>query len=278
MKINCIWKGPAALAEGPVWDASNKILYWIDIAEHQLHSLKLETSEHHSWKMPALIGAIDLDKDGNLMAGVGDHIVKIEMPSGKVTKLIDVIKGDSELRLNDGKFDRHGRFWVGVAHAATESPRGGLYRYDPDGSLHHMETGITISNGLGWSPDDATFYYTDSLRHVIYRYDFDAGSGAISNREIFVEVPETMVPDGLTVDEEGYVWSAQWNGSKVICFTPEGVVDREIEFPTSRVTSCTFGGADLKTLFVTSCSRDVGETETLPEPAGALFSTVLTNS
>ena len=167
MQVECIWQGPASLAEGPVWH--QQTLFWIDIVEKKLHCLNPKTSEHREWQMPDLIGALDAYTEDSLIAGIGDNIVKIDLPSGKLTLLVDVIKGDPELRLNDGKCDSRGRFWVGVAHATKDNPRGGLYRYDQDGSLHEMETNITISNGLGWSPDNTVFYYTDSLRHKIYR-------------------------------------------------------------------------------------------------------------
>lgn len=271
MSVNCIWQGPAALGEGPLWCVDQQCLYWIDIAGHRLHCLYPDTQQHQSWDMPALIGAIALHHEGGLIAAVGDAIVKIDLPSGEVTELINVIQGDTALRLNDGRCDRQGRFWVGVAHATTGNPRGGLYRYDPDGSIHVMETGITISNGLGWSPDDRFFYYTDSLRHCIYRYDYERQSGSISNRQIFARVPSQMEPDGLTVDTDGFIWSAQWNGAKVIRFSPSGDVAQEIILPTPRITSCALGGADLKTLFITSCCRNVDETTSLDLPAGSVF-------
>jgi sugar lactone lactonase YvrE len=271
----CIWKGPAALAEGPLWHPTEQALYWIDITEKQLHRLDPKTQQHKSWEMPALIGAIALHHDGGLIAGLGDNIVKIDLPSATIMPLVDVIQGDTDLRLNDGRCDARGRFWVGVAHATKDNPRGGLFRYDPDGTLHQMESNITISNGLGWSPDNRVFYYTDSLRHCIYRYDFDLETGTINNRHVFATVANDREPDGLTVDSEGYIWSAQWNGAQLIRFTPNGEVDQTITLPTPRVTSCGFGGNDMNTLFITTCSRNVGESEALAAPAGSLFAITL---
>ncbi len=272
MDINIIWKGPAALGEGPMWHVQQQKLYWIDIAKPTLHELDPNNNEHRSWKMPDIIGAIAPRANGGLVASMGDSVVGIDLPSGEITPIVKVISGRGDLRLNDGKCDRLGRYWIGVANLDVKHPKGGLFRLNPDGQLTQMESGITISNGLGWSPDNKTFYYTNGLEYIIYQYDFDLETGEISNRRTFVKLEKSEVePDGLTVDSEGFVWAAQYNGGKIVRYSPNGTIDREIIIPVKRPTSCIFGGANLDRLYVTSCSRDITETTTLPPPAGALF-------
>ena len=136
-----------------------------------------------------------------------------------------------------------------------------------------METGITISNGIDWSPDDKTMYYTDSPLHVIYAYDFDLPTGEISNRRAFVKVPDAEgFPDGLTVDSEGFIWSAHWDGWRVTRYDPDGKVERVINMPVQRPTSCTFGGKDLNKIFVTSAWTGLSETDRREQPfSGDLF-------
>jgi sugar lactone lactonase YvrE len=177
-------------------------------------------------------------------------------------------------RFNDGAVDRHGRFWAGSMNEVDfMTPDGSLYRLDPDKSIHRMEVEIPLANGVGWSPDDALMYFTDSARQVIWAYDFDPAAGSISNRRPFVRVSgKGLLPDGLTVDSEGYVWSAQWNGWNVTRYDPNGKVDRVIELPAQQITCPAFGGEDMDELYITSAAAGLGEEEREKQPlAGALF-------
>ena len=156
-------------------------------------------------------------------------------------------------RFNDGKCDRRGRFWVGSLAINTAPRQGALWHYDPDGTVTRMVSGIHISNGLGWSPDDTRFYFTDSAKREIAVYDFDLESGTIHNRRPFVTVPDgSGTPDGLAVDAEGFVWSAHWDGWCVTRYDPDGAIDRVVTLPVPRPTSCVFGGPHGTTLFVTT--------------------------
>ncbi len=150
--------------------------------------------------------------------------------------------------------------------------RGGLYRLDFDGSYQPMKTGVGISNGLGWSPDNRIMYYTDSIKRTIWAYDFDLEEGTISNRKVFAQTPEDYVPDGLTVDADGLVWSAKWDGWKVVRYTPNGSVDLEVPLPIQRPTSCMFGGPNFNLLYITSASTGLSEFELQEQPsAGSIF-------
>lgn len=269
MNIKSIWQGPAALGECPLWHVKEQVLYWVDIAEAMLYRLDPVTNALDTWQMPAPIGCIAPRVIGGLIGGIGNEICFIDLPSGKVRPQIKV---PSKLRLNDGKCDRQGRFWVGTA--CPDKPLACLYRFDPDGRLHKMEENIFISNGLGWSPDNSIFYYTDSIVGKIYAYDFDTATGAIKQQRIFAQITtEDGVPDGLTVDSQGRIWSARWNGWKVVCYAVDGKIIQEINMSVQRPTSCMFGGAQLNILYVTSCSRDINESKSqiLPPPSGALF-------
>ena len=152
-------------------------------------------------------------------------------------------------------------------------PTSSLYRLDSDGSLHTMEGGLTIANGMGWSPDGKTMYLTDTRRHLIYAYDFDGATGSISNRRNFVQVPvDDGFPDGLTVDSKGFVWSARWAGSCIVRYDPDGKLERKVELPASHVTCCAFGGPDLTDLYITTAWNEMSDEEHAREPlAGDLF-------
>jgi sugar lactone lactonase YvrE len=174
-------------------------------------------------------------------------------------------------RFNDGAVDPGGRFWAGTM--TSEGFQNSLYRLDSDLTIHQMETGIGISNGMGWSPDGSTMYFTDSPRKLIYAYDFDLESGSIANRRNWVDSNEQDgVPDGLCVDSQGCVWSARWDGWRIDRYDPTGQWIMKIPLPVQRPTSCAFGGDDLKTLYITSALTGLSNVERHKQPhAGDLF-------
>jgi len=172
---------------------------------------------------------------------------------------------------NDGKVDRKGRLWAGTM--TFEGATSALYRMDPDLNVKKMVSKVTISNGIGWSPDNSIMYYVDSLRYVISAYDFDLETGSISNQRPFIQMDAKFgIPDGLTVDSEGYVWCAISGAWKVMRYNPSGQVAAEIKMPVSKPSSCMFGGKDLDELYVTSISEGLSEEDKAKEPmAGDLF-------
>jgi sugar lactone lactonase YvrE len=177
-------------------------------------------------------------------------------------------------RTNDGKCDAIGRVWIGTMDAAERAFTGALYRIDQDGSPTLMLDDIGVSNGLDWSPDGTSLYYTDSMRRLIWRFPFDMQSGTLGSREVFANVPQDQgCPDGLTVDAEGFVWSAHWDGWRVTRYDPRGSVERVLRLPVPRVTSLCFGGPDLDTLYMTSARIGLTSEQLLEAPlSGALFS------
>lgn len=250
----------ARLGECPVWDADRQKLFWVDVYNYRVHEFDLATGRNRFLELDAPVSAIVLAKDGRILVALGNRIALLDLETGGVTTLHQVNFPYPNTRFNDGKCDAQGRFWIG---SVSEEPKQAeLYRYDPDGSLHVMETGLTISNGLGWSLDGSTFYLTDSAPHLIYAYDFDIGTGAIRDRRVLVDLSQEEVePDGLAIDSEGNLWSALWNGWCIACFSPTGEELQRIKLPVQRPTSVAFGGADLTELYITSASIGLSQKE-----------------
>jgi L-arabinonolactonase len=192
--------------------------------------------------------------------------------SGALRQVAAPHAGAAHLRFNDGKCDRQGRFWVGTMNDDTRAPHGTLYRLDPDLACTSVLTDIDIPNSLCWSPDGATMYFSDSPLHTMSAYPFDSATGTLGARRIFAQVEPPAVPDGATVDAEGFVWCAHWGGWRVVRTAPDGRVDRVIELPVAHPTSCAFGGPDLATLFVTSARQPLDAAGRAAQPlAGAVM-------
>lgn len=273
----------AALGESPVWSAHDKALYWIDIKAPAIHRFDPVTRTNSSWPVDQHIGSIALRQGGGLVAAFRDGFATIEPDMTTLNWLANPESDQPDIRFNDGKCDRQGRFWSGTmndpvnpsADSVAGAPKGVLYRLNSDQTCFATEQEIQVSNGLAWSPDGEVMYFTDSPRRTIWAYDYDTATGEPSNRRVFAEIPD--VPgrgtcDGATVDAEGYYWSAEFKGSRVVRYAPNGTVDRTIELPVSRPTCCAFGGDGLATLFVTSARIMLTEAELAAEPhAGDLF-------
>jgi len=260
-QIQNVLNARARLGEGPLWDAKEQLLYWVDIYNHRVHQFHPASGKNVFFDVGDVVGAIALAGKNRLMMALRHHLAFLDTQTGIVTPIIELETDLPDNRFNDGKCDPQGRFWFG-SMSASEKAEASLYRYDPDGSLHKMETGLTISNGLGWSPDCKTFYLTDSPKQKIYAYDFDQATGNISNRRILVDLTgERFFPDGLTIDSQGYIWSAMWNGWCVIRFSPEGKEIFRLHLSVPLVTSCTFGGEKLEILYITTASVGLSQAE-----------------
>lgn len=237
-----------ALGEGPLWHSGEGALYWIDFTRAQFFRYDPVSGDLQTHQLDAKPGCVAFTESGDLLlattAGLG------LWREGRL-RLIDNRVCPPPNRFNDGAADRRGRFWVGTA---SDQPENHLYRMDADGRVQRMESGIGISNGIAWSPDNRTMYYSDSGgAGIVYAYDYDIESGSISNRRTFLPPTGTpAVADGLTVDREGGVWIAFWDGWKVARYDPAGTLIAEIAMPVQRPTSCAFGGPDLNELYVTS--------------------------
>jgi L-arabinonolactonase len=259
------------VGEGPLWNAKEQAIYWVDIDGKKIQRYFHETRKYEVFDMPIKICLMAFRTKGGMILGAEDGFYFWDPSTKKLDFISHPEKGKTEARFNDGKVDRKGRLWAGTMtyQGATSS----LYRMDADLSIRQMESGVTISNGVGWSPDNKIMYFVDSIRYVIYAYDFDFEKGTISNRRVFVQLTESFgIPDGLTVDSEGYVWVAIYGGWKVMRYAPSGKVADEITFPVSKPSSCIFGGKNYDELFVTTISENLTAEDKLKQPlAGDLF-------
>lgn len=272
MKVKVAYQAEDILGEGPVWSGEEQALYWVDIQRPCLQRWHPESGAYMAWTMPSQIGSFALREQGEAGAVVAlrDGLYQFDFETGELTNL-HWLETDLHTRFNDGKCDRHGRFWVGTMEMNTAHAIGALYRLGGDGRVQKMREKVFCSNGLGWSPDNRTMYYTDSPTHTIFAYDFDEKSGDISNERVFVRY-EDGFPDGLTVDADGFVWSAKWDGWQVVRYTPSGAVDQVVNLPVQRPTSCMFGGPHLDKLYVTSASVGLTAEEKAEQPlAGSVF-------
>jgi sugar lactone lactonase YvrE len=253
------------LGEGPHWDPERGQLLWVDIlAGRVLFGSPADSSVEvvRTLEVGRHIGAVVPWVGGGWLAAATTGFVHIA-ENGAVTELPQPETGSAvQTRMNDGTCDPQGRFWAG-SMAYDETPgAGSLYRVDLDGSIQRVLDEVTISNGLGWSPDGTTMYVTDTGPGRIDAYDFDAASGSIVNRrEFFPGVEGRGAPDGLTVDSEGCIWTALWGGGAVLRLDPTGRTIGEVDMPVSQPTSCCFGGPDLTTLFITSARVGLGAEE-----------------
>lgn len=263
----------ADLGEAPSWDAEERLLIWVDITAGLVHRFDPVTGRDEGFETGQPVGAAVPTTSGRLALAVRDGFRLLDPETGGTEPLAEIAATDPPTLMNDGKCDREGRFWAGTKDVVGRSPLGSLYRLDADRRVEQVLRGVTISNGLGWSPDRRSMYYIDSATYGIDVLDFDPDVGAVSNRRQLVDLPRRWgLPDGMTVDEEGFLWVAFWGGSAVRRLSPEGDVTSIVELPVTHVTSCAFGGEDLADLYVTSARVGLSAEQLRDQPdAGGLF-------
>lgn len=257
----------SVVGECPLWHPFDKKLYWIDIPKGSILRYDPETGNHEEFYSGEVIGGFTIQEDGALLLFLERGAVKI-LKDGETSTVIDEISEELDTRFNDVIADPKGRVFCGTMPAKDHKAR--LYRLDADGSITKILDGIGISNGMGFTPDRKQMYFTDSPRGKIYLFDYDLKIGKIKNQRVFVTVPESEgVPDGMTVDKEGCIWSARWDGGCLIRYKPDGKEDLRIQFPAKKISSVTFGGKDYRDIYVTTAGGDKREEE--GSDAGALF-------
>ena len=259
------------LGEGPVWCPRERALYWVDIRGQWLRRWVERGEQVTSWPMPEQIGSLAICDDGGILVALRSGVAVFDSMTGGFRKLVDFPGHGRTLRSNDGKCDRQGRFWVGTMQIETISATGKLYRID-HGVIETVLQEVKIPNSLCWSPDGATMYWADSLDRTIWAFPYDTETGGLGDRRVFATTDASEVPDGATVDADGYVWSARYGGGRVVRHAPDGSVDRVITLPARQITSCAFGGANLSTLFITSATQNMDAAQLAAEAqAGHLF-------
>ncbi|KPK03382.1 MAG: hypothetical protein AMJ64_15760 [Betaproteobacteria bacterium SG8_39] len=249
----------AELGESPVWDAENEALWFVDVHAPAVHRYDMATEGLETWPMPERCGSIGLCRSGRILVALKRTLKLLDPASGALEHFADVEPdGPPGNRLNDGKVAPDGSFWVGSMDDRPErQPNGSLYRVTPDGRVEKKLDGIVISNGLAWSADGRTMFYSDSRGIWIRRYRYDLDSGAISDVQVIAEPTlEVGRPDGAATDVEGFYWSAGVSSGFLNRWSPEGALVEQIALPVPNPTMPCFCGPEMKTLFVTSLERD----------------------
>jgi sugar lactone lactonase YvrE len=273
---------PSLLGESPMWHPREQVLYWCDIPGKRLNRWDPKRAELSHWDFDTEPASCAPQLDGSLLLAMRDGLWRFDPRSGERAALAPPPYDPSSERFNDGKCDPQGRFWVGTIHEPRE-PRAALYRW-AGGELTRQADGITTSNGLGWSPNGRTMYWSDTKAHTVYAFDFEPAGGELSNRRVFASFPIKQAgqdlatyggrPDGAAVDAEGCYWVAMFEGQRLLRLSPDGEALREVVLPVRCPTMPCFGGADLRTLYVTTSRENRPADELAEQPVAGCVLTL----
>jgi sugar lactone lactonase YvrE len=269
--LRCMLDIKASLGECPVWSAADQALYWIDINAPSLNRFDPATGENTVMPMPESIGCFALRRAGGFVVALRSGFWLAQRDGTLQKKVAAAPYDPKHHRFNDGRCDPQGRLLAGSMNERRDASTAALYRLDPDFSLTRLLTGMTISNGLAFSPDGRTMYHADTPMQVIHAYDYDVASGTPANPRVLARfTAEGDRPDGAAVDREGCYWTALYKGGKLTRIAPDGRLMQEYPLPAMCPTMCAFGGPDLKTLYVTTARqlRDADELARLPQSGG----------
>jgi len=259
MDVRAIVDCKNSLGEGPLWDVEDQKIHWIDSLGNKVFRANADGSGVEVWDVPAKIGSMAIRRKGGAILSLQNGFHEFDFKTGQCRLIVDPEPDNPHTRLNDGKVDRHGRFIAGSMDMREKEKIAALYRLDPDLSLHKLLGDINVSNGPCWSPDDRIFYFADSWSMEISAYDWDAATGTPKNKRTFVAFDkarrENGVPDGATVDAEGYLWSAAVFSGELRRFAPSGKLDRAVPLPVRNVTSLNFGGPNLDIIYCTTIGQ-----------------------
>jgi D-xylonolactonase len=265
----CVWEVKAELGEGPFWKPQENAVYFVDIFGKSIHRWK-QSGERDSWKSPAEPGFLFPCTDGSWICGMRGGLYRF-LPEFGTFELLIAVESDQPLhRINDGFVDRFGRLWFGTMHEDTSTRGGVLYSVERGAALRIHDSDYIVTNGPTMSPDGLTLYHSDSARRTVYA--FSHSMGRLTNRRTFVTFQDGVNPDGMAVDATGHLWIAVFNGWRIERYTPAGAKVGEIVLPCSQVTKLVFGGADLRTLYITTARHGLSATSQAGQPfAGGLF-------
>ena len=275
MKAELTLDAKTQLGEGSIWDSRIGILWWLDIPGKKLFRFDPKTGENREWAMPLQVGTVVPRKARGLVLAMENGFSFFDPETETFEPIVDPESDIPTNRFNDGKCDPAGRFWAGtMAMKGERQGKGSVYCLYPDQTVQKKISQVSVSNGICWSLDASTLYYIDSPTRRVDAYTFDNETGEISEQRTAIEIPEgTGMPDGMTMDENGNLWVAQWGGYRVACYNPNtGKQEEQIDIPTGSVTSCAFGGDSLETLYVTTASTGFDDEKWQAEPhGGGLF-------
>lgn len=273
VRIDCVVESRDRLGETPLWCDRTQKLWWIDIENPALRSYDPASGAQETVALPGTYaGTQALTKAGDRLLAEDLTLYSRDADTGYRCDLLTLEHG-LDNRLNDGRVDARGRFWVGTMDNGLSQPNGSLYRVDTDGVATRVETGVVVSNGIAFSPDGRTLYFTDTRRYTSFAYDLDLDDGVIANRRVFADYSASGDrPDGACVDADGCLWAAFFAGGRIVRYRPDGQIDRTIAMPVTNPTCLAFGGRDLKTLYVTTARKFLSPEQLAEEPqAGGLF-------
>jgi sugar lactone lactonase YvrE len=271
-ETGCVADVGAILGEGPVWLASEQALYWVDIHGRKIHRRGFEDGALTSWETPFRVGSLAPRAAGGFIAGTDQGLAFVDPERARYEIFANPEPDRPTNRFNDGKLDREGRFWAGTMDDSEKAAQGALYRIGPDLGWTRVDDGYRVTNGPAFSPDGRILYHNDSGRQLTYAFDLGP-DGEAANRRILASYGEgDGYPDGMTVDSEGFLWIAFWDGWCLRRLSPDGEIVETLKVPVQRPTSCAFGGPDLDRLFVTSARVGLDEAALESQPqAGGLF-------
>lgn len=274
----CVAPTGDVCGEGVVWHAAHSAAYWTDINRFLIHRYTPGNQCVRTWFFDEPVTALTLtDRDDTLAVILGSQVILWEPHSDHRSQPLYRLEQWPRVRFNDARNDKRGSLWIGSMHnnvnpdgsaGTVEGYDGLLYRLDPDNTITEWCRDLRIANTLAWSPDDRHFYFGDTLENTVWVYDYDPASGAIANRRPFLQGFSKGFPDGSCVDAEGYLWNCRFSGGCIVRVAPDGHIDRIVEMPVQNITTCTFGGPDRKTLYVTTASIQAPPGDRL---AGGLF-------
>ncbi|MGD1971926.1 MAG: SMP-30/gluconolactonase/LRE family protein [Desulfobacterales bacterium] len=271
--IKCVWEEPAILGEGPLWVARENAVYWVDIVGKKIHRFGLADGARCTWTFEAQVTSLAARQQGGFVGTVRNGFAFIDLETGAVEPIAMPETDLPGNRFNDGKVDAKGCYWAGSMDDGEKLETGSLYRLDGDLSLNKIDDNYFITNGPAFSLDGKTLYHTDTAKRTIYAFDVSE-DGAIANKRVFVklEAEEEGNPDGMTVDSQNCIWLSHFAGSRITRYSPEGQVLQVIAMPVPNITSCTFAGTDLDTLYITTARHLLSEEEIHQYPlSGSLF-------
>ena len=253
MQVQPIFDITTEHGEGPIWDVDSQQLYWVDIMQGEYHKGNWESHKVQTFSIGQPLGVLAIREKGGLVMATRDGFGFFDEMTNAFT-LIDPSpeQYNPKVRFNDGSVDPAGRFFAGTMEWDGGADIGKLFRLDTDHSWQLLDENIFITNGMGWNPKKNTYFMIDTLRHVMYAYDYNEATGEIANRRVHIQFKDDEFPDGMTIDSEGGFWVAMWGGGKVIHYDSSGIKANEIQVPALHTTSCCFGGPDLNVLFITT--------------------------